>query len=60
MEMTDKEICSRYKRNGEKRKMIRVISELNAVDEEVICRILKKNGLIKKFPKVMHEYEYCA
>ncbi len=60
LEMTEEEICSRFKRNGGKRKMIVVMSELNAVDEIVICEILMKNGLLKKMPKVLREYEYCG
>ena len=60
MEMTESEICSSFKRNGGKRKLITVLAELNAVDDVVICRILMKNGLLKTMPKVLHEYEFCA
>ena len=60
MEMTEGEICSRFRRNGGNRKMITVLAELNAVDDVVICRILMKNGLLKEMPKVLHEYEFCA
>ena len=60
LEMTEEEICSRFKKNGKKRKMITVLSELNAVDDIVICKVLMKNGLLKKIPKVLHEYEYCS
>ena len=60
MEMTESEICSRFKRNGGERKMITVLAELNAVDDVVICRILMRNGLLKEMPKVLHEYEFCA
>jgi len=60
MEMTEEEICSRFRRNGGNRKMITVLAELNAADDVVICRILMKNGLLKEMPKVLHEYEFCA
>ena len=60
MEMTESEICSRFKRNGGGRKMITVLAELNAVDDVVICRILMRNGLLKEMPKILHEYEFCA
>ena len=60
LEMTEKEICSRFKRNRGKRRMITVLSELNAVDETVICEILLRNGHLKKMPKALHEYGYCG
>ncbi|MBQ7725499.1 MAG: hypothetical protein IJT63_07800 [Lachnospiraceae bacterium] len=60
IEMTEKEICSRFKKNGKNRKIITVLAELNAVNDIVICEVLMKNGLLKKMPKVLREYEYCS
>ncbi len=57
--MSESEICSRFKRNGSGVRMIAILAQLNAVDDEVICNILMKNGLLKKKPKVLHKYSYC-
>ena len=54
--MTEKEICWRFKRNDCGIKHIRVLAELNAVDDVVICEILEKNGLLKKRPKNLQVY----
>ena len=59
LEMSEYEICSRFKRNGGGRRMIAILAQLNAVDDEVICNILLKHELLKKKPKIMHKYDYC-
>ena len=38
----------------------RRIMEMTERMRGVICRILKKNGLIKAYPNVVYEYEFCA
>lgn len=59
IEMSENEICSRFKRNGGGKKMITILAQLNAVDDEVICDILFKHDLMKKKPKILHKYSYC-
>ena len=44
MQMTESEICFRFRRNGCKRKHIQILAELNAVEPEGIEEILAKNG----------------
>ena len=45
--MTETEICHRYTRNGGYHKHVRILAELNAVDDEVIREILIRNGVYK-------------
>ena len=47
MQMTESEICFRFRRNGCKRKHIRILAELNAVEPERIEEILEKKGLLQ-------------
>ncbi len=47
MEMTEVEICHRYTRNGCYHKHVRILAELNAVDDEVIREILIRNGVYR-------------
>lgn len=60
MEMTEREICFRFKKNGCYKRHIPILAQLNAVDDEVICEILWRNGLLKTKPKIMHQYKYCV
>ena len=46
MFMTEDEICFRFKRNGCRKKHIKILAELNAVDVSVIEDILRSRGLI--------------
>lgn len=46
MIMTEDEICFRFKRNGCRKKHIKILAELNAVDVSVIEEILRSKGLI--------------
>lgn len=45
MQMTEEEICKRFKRNGCYKGHIAIPVQLNAVDACVIEKILHKNGL---------------
>ena len=45
MQMTEEEICKRFKRNGCYKGHIPILAQLNAVDVIVIEKILRKNGL---------------
>jgi predicted RNA binding protein YcfA (HicA-like mRNA interferase family) len=45
MQMTEEEICKRFKRNGCYKEHITILAQLNAVDVIVIEKILSKNGL---------------
>ena len=45
MQMTEEEICKRFKRNGCYKDHITILAQLNAVDACVIEKILHKNGL---------------
>lgn len=45
MQMTEEEICKRFKRNGCYKEQISILAQLNAVDDIVIEKILHKNGL---------------
>ena len=56
MEMSEEEICSRFRRNGCCLRHIPILAQLNAVDDIDICNILKKHGLLKKMPVVLHVY----
>ena len=47
MQMTENEICFRFRRNGSKRKHIRILAELNAVEPEIIEEILTKKGFLQ-------------
>ena len=58
LEMSESEICLRFRRNGCDPKMIRILAELNAVDDEVIADILWENDLLKQKPKKMRRYRY--
>lgn len=60
MEMTDSEICFRFKKNGGYKKMIPILAQLNAVDDVDICEILERNGLLKTRPKYLHIYSYAG
>lgn len=57
--MTESEICHRFKRNGGGKRMIPILAQLNAVDDDVIWDILWRNDLLKEKPKFMHKYQYC-
>ena len=46
MQMTESEICFRFRRNGCKRKHIQILAELNAVNPYDIEKILVDNGLM--------------
>jgi len=59
LEMTESEICHRFKRNGGGKRMIPILAQLNAVDDDVIWDILWRNDLLKEKPKFMHKYQYC-
>ena len=56
MEMSEEEICSRFRRNGCYLRHIPILAQLNAVDDIDICEILMKKGLLKRLPKVLHKY----
>ena len=47
MIITEDEICFRFKRNGCRRRHIKILAELNAVEISVIEKILRSRGLIK-------------
>ena len=47
MQMTEEEICKRFKRNGCYKGHIAILAQLNAVEICVIERILQNNGLYK-------------
>ena len=55
LEMTESEICHRFKRNGCGKRMIPILAQLNAVDDEILWR----NDLLKEKPRFMHKYQYC-
>ena len=59
LEMTESEICHRFRRNGGRKRMIPILAQLNAVDDEVICDILWRNNLLKEKPKFLHQYNYA-
>ena len=59
LEMTECEICHRFRRNGGGKRMIPILAQLNAVDDEVICDILWRNNLLKERPKFLHQYNYA-
>ncbi len=59
LEMTESEICHRFKSNGGGKRMIPILAQLNAVDDDVIWDILWRNDLLKEKPKFMHKYQYC-
>ena len=56
--MTEKEICISFKRNGCYKRHITILAQLNAVDDIVICNILRRNGLLDTNPKILHHYKY--
>ena len=56
LEMSEEEICSRFRRNGCYLRHIPILAQLNAVDDIDICNILKKHGLLKRMPAVIHVY----
>ncbi len=56
--MTEKEICISFKRNGCCKRHITILAQLNAVDDIVICNILRRNGLLDTNPKILHKYKY--
>ena len=58
MEMTESEICFRFRKNGSYKKMIPILAQLNAVDDICICEILERNNLLKTKPKILHQYKY--
>ncbi len=58
LEMSEKEICQRFKRNGRYLKHIHILAELNACDDVVICEILEKHNLLDRRPKRLRTYEY--
>lgn len=47
MQMTEEEICKRFKRNGCYKGHIAILAQLNSVEPVVIEKILKKGGLYK-------------
>ena len=55
LEMTESEICHRFRRNGCGKRMIPILAQLNAVDDEILWR----NDLLKEKPRFMHKYQYC-
>ena len=59
LEMTESEICHRFMRYGGGKRMIPILAQLNAVDDDVIWDILWRNELLKEKPKFMHKYQYC-
>ncbi len=58
LEMSEEEICKRFKRNGRYLKHIYILAELNAVDDVVICEILERHHLLNKRPKRLRIYKY--
>jgi len=56
LEMSEEEICSRFRRNGCYLRHIPILAQLNAVDDINICEILRKHGLLKRMPKILHVY----
>ena len=58
MEMTESEICFRFRKNGSYKKMIPILAQLNAVDDIDICKILERYNLLKERPKILHTYSY--
>ncbi len=58
LEMSEMEICHRFKINGGGKRMIAILAQLNAVNDDVICEILLKNRLLKEKPKFLHRYDY--
>jgi len=56
--MSEMEICHRFKINGGGKRLIMILAQLNAVDDDVICEILLRNKLLKEKPKILHRYEY--
>ena len=57
MIMTEDEICFRFKRNGCRRRHIKILAELNAVEIPVIEEILSSKGLIKAKEEEYHDKE---
>ena len=47
MMMSESEICFRFKRNGCRKKHVKILAELNDVEPFVIEHILADNGLIR-------------
>ena len=47
MQMSEEEICFRFKRNGCQKRHIKILAELNLAEPREIEKILADNGLIK-------------
>ena len=60
MQMTENEIVSHYKRNGEKNSQIQILADLNGCSKEEIQDILKRNGCEIKEPKKKEAKEKAA
>ena len=65
LEMTESEICHRFKRNGCGKRMIPILAQLNAVDDEILWRndLLRRNrGLCTSISiarrRMMEKYLY--
>ncbi len=56
MQMTEEEICKRFKRNGCYKGHIPILAQLNAVDVIVIEKILRRNGLYEGRRTLRKEY----
>lgn len=58
MMMSEREICFRFKRNGCRKKHVKILAELNDVEPFVIEHILTDNGLIRN--QIMKEARTLA
>ena len=47
MQMSEEEICFRFKRNGCQKRHIKILAELNAVEQKRIEEILVENGFLQ-------------
>ena len=55
MQMSEEEICFRFKRNGCQKRHIRILSELNSTEPETIEEVLRKRGLLKENSVIANE-----
>ena len=58
LEMSEDEICYRFRKGGKGVKMLRILAELNAVNDEIIADILLARNMIREKPKILREYAY--
>ena len=48
LEMSEDEICYRFRKGGKGVKMLRILAELNAVSDEIIADILLARNMIQE------------